>query len=75
MENTDVFEIGTQEIWVPIFFQKIFSNFKPENTQAERSFFPEEAMLPSVFGNICFTAGIENSSITWGYIEDDRLRE
>lgn len=69
MENTDVFEIETQEIWVPIFFsKKFFTNFRQENTQDERAFSSKAAMSPSIFGNICLTIGIENSSMTWGYM-------
>lgn len=32
-------------------------------------------MLPSIFGNICFTVEIENTSMTWGYIDNNRLKE
>ena len=68
-------KLGPRKSGSQFFSKKFFTNFRQENTQAERSFFPEEAMLPSIFGNICFTAGIENSSMTWGYIEDERLME
>lgn len=61
-------KLGPRKSGSQFFFKKFFTNIRQKNTQDERAFSSKGAMSPSIFGNICLTIGIENSSMTWGYM-------
>lgn len=54
MVSTNISDVGTQKLWVPIFFKNFFANLKQGIIQEEGAFSSEVAVLPSIFEKICF---------------------
>lgn len=75
MVSTNISDVGTQKLWVPIFFKNFFANLKQGIIQEEGAFSSEVAVLPSIFEIICFAVGIENTILTWCYSDMNQPKE